>query len=194
MIIKKIIILQILYIFLIADLYSQELPKIMYIVSKDGLNLRGEPSTEGKKVITLLYGERIIVHEKTNIVTIDGITDYWYETNGWFGSGYVFGGYLSENIPNDVDPILGSWIDVEIGDFFIWNFRPNKFVSAGYKDTDRGWYGRWNLNGDILTIETEDEDIKTTSKTRIEVINNNRIILHYESGGTTVLTRNLKAE
>ena len=57
-----------------------DLPKIMYVNSKEGLRIRSEPSINGEVTGLLIYGERIIIHEKSeNSQTIDGITDYWYK-------------------------------------------------------------------------------------------------------------------
>jgi len=54
-------------------------PKIMYVISKEGLRIRSEPSINSDINGLLIYGQRIVIHEKSNVVdTINGLTDYWY--------------------------------------------------------------------------------------------------------------------
>jgi hypothetical protein len=176
---------------------TDDLPIIMYINSKEGLNLRNEPSLQGRKIGTLLYGLRVIVNEKHNIDTIEGVTDYWYKISGHFGSGYVFGSFLSKKIPVDVPPILGRW-DSEKEKMWSWWFAPPDIVSAGFKWTNRGWYGKWELTGNILTITESNEfehkefgeelKIKITIL-KIEIIDTDNIILHYENGEQEKLIR-----
>jgi len=81
--------------------------KIMYVNDVKGLNMRSEPSTDGAKLGTLSYGTKIQVLEKSSTpVKIGDITDYWYkiEANVTLGGkvykhSWVFGGFLSENLP-----------------------------------------------------------------------------------------------
>jgi len=70
-------------------------PKIMYVLSKEGLRIRSKASLESNKAGLLLYGESIIVNSRTNDVeTIDGIKDYWYSF-GKEKKSWIFGVYLS---------------------------------------------------------------------------------------------------
>jgi hypothetical protein len=114
----KIIIIFVTILFSGLKLFAQasEFPKIMYIISEEGLWIRTEPSLNSNKIGIFLYGERIRVYEKNNMpVTIDGITSHWYKTSGkfyegkWYNSAWVFGGYLSEQFPDDAPVILGYW-------------------------------------------------------------------------------------
>lgn len=96
----------IILIILGGKIFSQvnEFPMTMYITSEEGLNVRNAPSLNSNRMITLIFGERVRVNEKGSIATIDGITDYWYRISYWNGistrdDGWVFGGYLSKNIP-----------------------------------------------------------------------------------------------
>ena len=97
----------------VLNIFSQDLPKVMYVNSKDGLNQRNTPDLASEKVGTLLYGERIIVYEKSGNVTIDGITSCWYKTSkNSGGQCWVFGGYLSDEMPSGAAPVLGYWSTV----------------------------------------------------------------------------------
>ena len=125
--------------------FSQEFPRVMYVNSIEGSNLRNEPSLNGNKIGALLHGERILVYEWSNSVTINGISNFWYRTkrSGTNLSGWVFGGYLSEDFPIDADVILGMW-NTDQGERMYWYFRPNYKFNSGVKETDRGIYGDWN--------------------------------------------------
>ena len=97
----------------------------------------------------------------------------------------------------DLPLILGRW-DSDVGEFWSWWFAPPDIVSAGFKGTDRGWYGKWELTDNILTItesnEFEHEEYGEELWTevtiiKLEIIDIDNIILHYEKGGQEKLTR-----
>jgi len=92
-----------------VSISSQEFPKVMYVNSKEGLIQRKSPSLNGERIGVFLHGERIIVYEKGDNITIDGISNFWYRAHVYNGWGWVFGGYLSEELPIDVESILGTW-------------------------------------------------------------------------------------
>ena len=189
------------------NLFSQttEFPRVMYVNSKEGLRLRLEPSINSNRIGVVLHGERIRVYEKSNIpVTIDGITNYWYKTDGkyyegkWYSWAWVFGGYLVEKLLEDEPIILGYW-DVVGKNRNYYYFRPDYTYTEGYKETDIGLYGTWSINGNILTIiKTRpimdfDEIKEYKSETIIiNLIINNRddIILNYPNGEIIKLRRN----
>jgi uncharacterized protein (TIGR02145 family) len=78
---------------------SENSGKTMYVNDKKGLNMRSEPSTDGAKLGTLPYGEKVQVLEKSSTpMKIGDITDYWYKTDA---NSWVFGGFLSEKPPKD---------------------------------------------------------------------------------------------
>jgi len=148
---------------------SQEMdfPKVMYVNSREGLNVRLEPFINSIVLSKYIHGQRVIVHGKSNeLVTIDGITNYWVEVGGTFytggGSfeyegmtyyrGWVFSGYLSEKLPENAPVIIGYW-DNENDNNKIWTFTANHKYIEGYKGTS-GNAGTWSLNDNILTIIT----------------------------------------
>jgi hypothetical protein len=192
---KKIILILIFCFFFIGlvGAFSDNLPSIRYVTSKDGLNKRETASVTSKKLGTLLYGSRIIAAERSvNMVTIDGITDYWYRchSEGWF---WVFGGYLSATMPADVEPILGYW-NTDRGERYYWYFRPDHTVSSGIKETDRGWTGTWALYGDKLTIKTTPTEYSIGESQTIDIVltvtNRNRVFLSFADGNGEFLDRN----
>jgi len=190
----------ILCIFLSNIAFADELPSVRYVISKDGLNKREAASASSRKTGILLYGSRVIIHEKSNnMETIDGITDYWYRCNsgGWF---WVFGGYLSTIIPPDTEPVLGYW-NTDKEERYYWDFRPDHTVSSGKKETDTGWQGIWTLSGNHLTIITTPKfDYDGTRVTQISesetleititVINHDRILLNFTDRKRELLDRN----
>ena len=82
---------------------------VLYVNDKKGLNMRSEPSTDGAKLGTLIYGEKVKVLEKSSTpVKIGEITNYWYKIEAnvtlrekVYKHSWVFGGYLSVNPPKD---------------------------------------------------------------------------------------------
>ena len=200
---KKCIIIIILVLSSRINIFSQtsEFPKIMYVKSKEGLRLRFEPSMNSDKIGLLQNGQRIKVYEKTNLpVTIDGINSYWFKTDGnyyegkWYNSAWVFGGYLSEQLPDDVPAILGYW-DVVGKSRNYYYFQPDQTYMEGYKETDIGIRGEWNLDKDVVTVTTVDYEPMgqvggETIIIKLTVINRNNIIIKYSNGETLELIRN----
>jgi hypothetical protein len=132
--------------------YTQiDLPKIMFVNSKDGLRIRTEPSISGDVSGILIYGERIVAHEKSeNLEIIDGITDYWYRLNRDLRkTEWIFGGYLSEKLPSDLPIILGKWDNVKHSRQYV-RFLPNHDYSKGRKEAGYGIWGSWEINGNII--------------------------------------------
>jgi len=189
------------------NLFSQttEFPSFMYVNSKEGLRLRLEPSLNSRIIGIVLHGERIRVYEKSDIpINIDGITGYWYKTDGkyyegrWYSSALVFGGYLNEKLPEDVHAILGYWDVVDKSENYYY-FRPDYTFTEGYKETDRGFFGTWSIDENKLTIVItrpimdSDEILKYKPETIIiTLLINTRdyLILIYPNGEIIKLKRN----
>jgi len=173
---------------------DNDLPKIMYVISKDGLNQRSRPSTQSIKMGTYLYGERIIVRERGKSETIDGITNYWYKTYGGSGECWVFGGYLAERLPRDLPVVLGVWDDVDNSRQY-YSFRPDHRYAEGYKETDMGIWGKWELNGNTLTLTLDSAmnyatiDPPDIVIVEVTIINGSNIILTWPNKERTKLTR-----
>ena len=77
------------------------LPSMMYVNSKEGLNVRSAPSMKAEKRGALKYGELVKVAGEGDMVTIDGISAHWTKIILYYGDegdessyGWVFGGYL----------------------------------------------------------------------------------------------------
>ena len=157
---KRIIFMLVFVVIGGAILFSQikDFPKTMYVNSKEGLRKRTEPSLTSKRIGILPNGARIVVLERsTSAETIDGMTDYWYKTDGgmfdgkWYKETWVFGGYLSEMLPLDVPAILGRWDDKEKEDMYIYFFADGMYWE-GKKETDVGLGGKWVLKGNKVNI------------------------------------------
>ena len=156
---------------------SSNFPRILYVNAADGLRRRAEPSTNSITIGTYLHGERIQVLERSNLpVTINGITDYWYKTNAKFSFGntfydfsWVFGGYLSENLPLDVPVILGKWDDKQSSWPYRYYFSPDNRYAQGALETGGDFYGTWDLNGNTITL------VRSRSDTGYDLDENQRV-------------------
>ncbi|MDR2972225.1 MAG: SH3 domain-containing protein [Bacteroidales bacterium] len=165
----------------------------MYVNVIDGLYHRSSPQISSEKIGLLTFGEEITVFERSNIDTIDGITDYWYKTqprvngsskNEW---SWVFGGFLSDKMPFGVEPVFGYW-DSDLGYNFYWFFSPRNFFYHGLKGPGlirNG--GNWELSGNILTLI--DPSHKMYLITEITVIDRDNIIFTHSDGTVEKITR-----
>jgi hypothetical protein len=197
----------ILFMLLVSKAFCEEFPSVRYVTSKEGLNHREIASVTGKKIGTFLYAERIVVYEKSvATITVDGITDYWYKCSGRGPVGWVFGGYLSEIIPIDIEPVLGYW-NTDKGERYYWYFQPDHTVRSGRKETDIGWLGTWTLSEStetplymfaekayrllIVTMPTESMTGESqTIEIIVHAINRDRIYLQFTDSNGEFLDRN----
>jgi hypothetical protein len=127
---------------------AEDFSKLMYVTSKEGLRERSEPSTNSNIIETHRYGAMIKVFSRqNNPVTINGITDYWYSTRSYSGR-WIFGGYLSEKLPNDLPVIIGYWdvVDVVYTNQY-YRFDSNNNYASGAKDIGGGGQGKWKFRG-----------------------------------------------
>jgi len=171
----------VIFLFIGSVVFSQSVknPIVMFVKAASGLNIHSEPSINSNIKETLLYGQRIVLCGKSKTtVTINGITDYWYEI--YYNYGWVFGGYLSASLPTDAPFVLGLWEDGRT----IFNFYPDYTYSVGIKQSE--WFdeGKWNLNKNTLTLIqlSSREKILANpdiSEIVISVINENNIKLTY---------------
>ena len=198
---KKYFIIMIFFLINCINIYCQSsnFPQIMYVVAREGLRKRAGPSINENIEGILLYGERIVVFDRSSSVeTINGITAYWYRTFGqWTNTGYrwtwVFGGFLSENLPLDVPVHFGLWEEFE-NNRHIYLFLPNGIYRQGIKNSEWFRSGRWELNEDEFIIITEyfrNErlEIPEMENVKINIIDRNNIILTFPDGNQDNLVR-----
>jgi hypothetical protein len=77
---------------------------LRYVVPKDGLNMREEPSMTGRKMLTIPRGRLLLmVEERPESFKIDNIEGKWTKVLWNGNTGWVFGGFLSTS-----DPISNS--------------------------------------------------------------------------------------
>ena len=129
-------------------------PKLMYVTNRAGINEYSETSINSNELGTLKYGEMIQVFVKSDkIDTVNGISDYWYRTRFYdHDNRWIFGGYLSEELPDDFPTIMGLW-DVIGDEKRYFRFNLDYRYSEGYKGTGIGLFGVWILNENMVTIE-----------------------------------------
>ena len=207
MIIKRLYIIIIFMLFMDISVFSQTLtegfPKLMYVTARSGLRERSIPSTNGNIMDTLHYGDFVqVFHRQNNPVTINGITDYWYSTRYSNNSDrWVFGGYLSEELPLDLPVIIGKWNIIGEEQMFV-QFYPNSNYGHGVKETSAATGGVWRINGNRISVDLtlypppgeEGEVEYETIYIQLTVIDRNNIELSYSRpmyGSSRIrLTRN----
>ncbi len=190
---------------------TQQLPIVRYVASKEGLNVRAQPARTGDRMGALLYGARVdLVIRSENRETIDGITDYWYALPAapeWrHGNGWIFGGYLSETMPEDTSPVLGKWKIEGQDKLFHWDFRPDGKMNHGNPASGGGLFfggnsfmGDWTLQGNLLTIKAEYFQTQwgkpseyfhnETIEIIVTIINRDRIVLRFTDSSEHILVR-----
>ena len=168
-------------------------PKVMYVAAESGLRGRSEPSTSGRIISVLTYGQRIVIDERSSAaVTIDEITDYWFKTTEGGGM-WLFGGYLSERAPFTASSLIGNWDDEETG-WYVHIFSANHNYRWSMKETSNAENGRWALNGTTLTLTHtdngfEDYDTPRIDVVQLSVINDKNIVLIYPNNNRLSLIK-----
>ena len=192
---KKSLLFFCLFLLSCTAAFADVFPAVRYVAARDGLNLREAASASSNRLGALLYGSRIVVHERSGFTeTIAGITDYWYRSTGGGFSGWfwVFGGFLSASMPDDTAAVLGLW-NTDRGARYFWSFRPDHFASTGRRETSGDWIGTWALAGNSLTIITTPTEHhprgSETMAIMVRVINRDHIILRFADGRQESLSR-----
>ena len=201
----KYLLLIFIILFSVNNLFSQttRLYKIMYVTPRAGLNQRSEPSINGERIGALMFGQRIVVNIQGPEATIDGITDHWYgiliqpSRVGQEQYRWIFGGYLSEELPLDAPVIFGLWDNLDSIDLS-YRFDPDGYYSFSLKETGNAQWGKWELDNNILTITLTHSNLSGLLVTlnevvtiRLNEIDRNNIILIYPNGDQLKLTRDL---
>ena len=173
---------------------ATEFPTIMYVNATSGLRMREDPYTNSKIIETLPHGERIVVtYRAEKTVTIDRITDYWYKISNRGKVGWVFGGFISENLPADLPAFVGLW-EEEDNNRHLYYFNSNFIFNEGAKESEWFRLGKWELNGNTLSLITESGAYEKLDKPEIQtvqffVINKDTILLTYSDGREVKLIR-----
>jgi len=173
-----------LLILLNIDIFSQDFEeRLMYVNARSGLRVRSESSIDGRIIGVLQYGEFVrIISRSNNRTTIDGKTDYWYSM--WFKvgndsqRGWIFGGYLSETIPNDIPFFIGVWdlyADGERTPDYLY-FDINNQFSCGTRDSGNFSSGTWRIDGNVIYITYTGYDWDTGEY--YEIIDSERFIIN----------------
>ena len=67
------------------------------VVQVDGLRLRAQPDQTGRILLSLTEGARVeVLKRETELMQINGETDYWYKVNYNGTRGWTFGAFLVE--------------------------------------------------------------------------------------------------
>ena len=135
-----------------APVVEIELPKVkMFVTALDGLRVRNAP-TDGDVIVTLAYlTEVTVLEEQENSVTISGATGKWTLIETANIRGWAFGGFLSEQIPNDSSYLIGTW-HVEGPEGLVYIFRNDRSFLVGIYESGHAAGGTWNLTRDTLIL------------------------------------------
>jgi hypothetical protein len=189
--IKKLLCISVLFLlsFTVFSQSSNEfVSRIMYVNAKEGLRVRSGSSINSTVIGTLQHGEFVRVLSRSNIQsTINGITNYWYNIHFSVGSdgysGWIFGGYLSTELPEDLPVVIGRWDDVNNKEEY-YIFGRDFSYSNGIKESGVGFGGTWTINGTVVTIRltrvgTAGDKINETVNVNVNIINRNNIELNF---------------
>ena len=129
------------------------LNKKMYVNATSGLRVRNIPSMEGERIGLLdNYTEVNIIMEDNNIVIINNTEGKWVYINRPI-EGWVFNGYLINEITIDSSIILGLW-QVGTSEYpylYVFSSDGNTWARGGYgAEWDFG--GTWRINRNILSL------------------------------------------
>lgn len=190
--------------------YIQGSRRVMYVNLSSGLKGHVEPSENSTVIRTLLHGQRIVIDEVTNQPdTIDEITNYWYRTYFWneartwaFGDRlWLFGAYLSENIPYDAFALLGKWYyrDEAVSEDNCEFIRHYNFYADGSYRKDEYLYiqniGTWIFDGNTISIQSHSRGENGWSEeyeilnAQLIIIDSNNIKLIWLNGKISELVR-----
>ena len=132
-----------------------------YVSAKGGLNVREAPNAKSKKVVTLLYGQKVTIESKTGIKltindrdketgVIKAIEGEWVEvTSGEKIRGYVFDGFL-KGVKSGTDFYT---LTIE-GNSKIYDYDSYQIIT-----TDLSYItGYPELNGEQIKIYSKDDE------------------------------------
>jgi len=162
---------------------------LKFVTSQAGLRVRSSPFLDGEVVDLLYFGERIVIVKNVRVEdSIDGITDFWYKMPP---SGWVFGGYLSDQLSKDAPVILGVWEDRD-SPREIWSFRPrDSRFWTGMSETSFGSGGIWEFFEDRLYVrfDVHSSEAGRTDEINVVVADRNNITFVFSNGSEQHLTR-----
>ena len=161
-----------------------------YVSAKGGLNVREAPNSKAKKVVTLLYGQKVTIDSKTGIKLILNDTDKetgitkaiegeWVEISSINDiKGYVFDGFLKRIIKtfyeNGQLKMEGGYADIDSLEFLlgkvIWDRSGSNYYQA--INAEKGYA----KEGKILT------GIEAYKKLTEKPIKDGKWTYYYESG------------
>jgi len=169
--------------------------RCVFVTAANGLRMRATPALDSEVYAVIPFGTLVNTFRRTTQrITIDGITEHWYEVDYYddgFVIGWVFGGYLAPHIESK--PFAGRWV-AEGNSNYDYVFHYDNTFSEGWNSAqtmgerriDRwGTYVLTNHYDVRFTVNTRapnSERVVTTTETaRVRYMNINRIILVYGS-------------
>jgi hypothetical protein len=75
--------------------------KAMHVVPATGINLRESPSLSGRIITALPQHTKLVILEKGQNDTINGVRNYWYRVNVGGRVGWVFGAHIAPDENKD---------------------------------------------------------------------------------------------
>jgi hypothetical protein len=185
---------------------QEDLNKIMYVNSPEGLRVRNLPSINGDRIGLLDYFTEVkIIKEDNDIVSIEGIEGKWVNIitpiEGWIFDGFLENEEQYKNSFNKTieEKIIGDWRvlkgtsedDDETSLFFsILIFKEDGSFLCGPYGTGVGWGGEWRVDNGIIRLrgrgrsdsDSDEEIEKTVFETKyftdIKILNDDNITLY----------------
>lgn len=108
----------ILFYFPLFAISDYETGAKLNVLTKNGINLRDNPSSNGKKLVLIPFGSQleVVKTNKSNPYSSEGINGFWIEVKYKKFTGYVFDGYLSKfPAPQSGCKSFKDYLDKKIG-------------------------------------------------------------------------------
>jgi len=143
---KSFLIISIWVFFIIASgLNAEE----MYVNTGDGLNIRKQPSQKSEIVAKVPFLSKVkVIRISDTKMKIDDIDSEWIEISTGNFSGWVFGGYLSQNNIN-LTKLLGDWESK----YHWYRFKDNGSFAGGRNSSGLMYTGKWTVINNKLILE-----------------------------------------
>lgn|GEM_PF-6314394 len=110
----------------VSDVLIPQLRETLYVSAMSGLNLRTEPGLTGRVIKILPQNTELLILDISNEkITIDGLTNFWYQVYIGEEIGWVFGGHVLRHEEKGfeisiidgtvrIDDYLGNTQDIQI--------------------------------------------------------------------------------
>lgn len=154
--------------------------EFIYSNAQSGLRIRNLPDLNSEKIAIFPYKEKALILEKNSeLVEIDGLTNYWYKIKYLNYTGWVFGAYTSSIHPNEIKPGADSYTGLVYNNI-IPDFKniSNKSISENiefniYQDKKGNYFG---FLEEINKINDKNAEKKVLYAIKIDLAKNDEFL------------------